>query len=59
MLGYVPNWEYFVSLLSTKFLCVEVKFTLVNLGRTCQYPGEDMDAYVKLFHENVILGQLL
>lgn len=36
---------------NTKFFCIEPKFTLTKLGITHQYLGEDLDAYVKRFHE--------
>lgn len=33
------------------FSCGEAKFTLAELGRTRQYPGEDLDVYVKRCRE--------
>lgn len=48
------SWEHLVSLFNTKFFCVEAKFTLAELGRTCPYQGEHLDAYVKRFHEKAM-----
>lgn len=43
-----------VSAFNTKFFCVEAKYTLVELGRTKQYPGKNFDIYVKRFHEKAL-----
>lgn len=39
-----------VSTFNTKF-CAEAKYALAELGRTRQYPGKDLDLYVKRFHK--------
>lgn len=41
-------------LFNTKFFCCEAKFFLVNLGMTNQYPGEDLDVYVKKFYQRTM-----
>lgn len=38
---------------NTNFFCAEAKFTLVEIG-ACQYPYDDLDAYVNRFHEKVL-----
>lgn len=43
-----------VSTFHTNVLCVEAKYTLAELDYTRKYPGEDLDLYVKTFHEKVV-----
>lgn len=50
-LGSIQDWDHLVNMFNSKFFCGEAKFTLAELGRTRQYSGEDLDVYVKIFHE--------
>lgn len=43
-----------VSTFNVKFFCVEAKYTLAKLCRTWQYPGEDLNLFVKRFHEKAL-----
>lgn len=43
--------ESILSHCSTQFLYAEAKITLVELSRTHQYSGENVDGYVKHFYE--------
>lgn len=43
-----------MSLFNTKFFWLEAKFTLAKLGQTCQYPGEELDAYIRRFYEKAM-----
>lgn len=43
--------EHLVSLFNTNFFYVKANFTLVELGRSQQYPEEDLDACIKYFYE--------
>lgn len=38
----------------TKFFCIEAKFTFAGLGRTRKYLREDVNAYMKRFHERAL-----
>lgn len=38
-------------MLNAKFFYTKAKFSLVELGWTRQYLGEDLGAYVKWFHK--------
>lgn len=40
-----------VAAFNTKFFFAEAKYTLTELGRTRHYAGEDLDLYVKRFHD--------
>lgn len=42
------------STFNTKFLYVEAKYTLAELRSMRQYPGEDLDLYVKSFYEKAL-----
>lgn len=37
-----------------KFVSAEAKIKLAEVGWTCQYSGEDLDAYVKKFQEKAL-----
>lgn len=37
-----------------KLFYVEVKFTLVELSRTRQHPGKNLDAYIQRFHKKAV-----
>lgn len=37
-----------------KILCIEAKFTLIELGQMCRYPRMNLDAYLKKFHEKAL-----
>lgn len=37
-----------------KFFCAEAKSTLVELALTRQYPGEDLNVYMKRFYEKAL-----
>lgn len=50
----VHDWEHLVSLFSTNFLHAEAKCTLVELDKSRQYLGEDLDVYVRRFHEKAL-----
>lgn len=41
-------------LFNTKFFCTEAKFSIVELERMRQHPGQDMDIYMRRFHERAI-----
>lgn len=43
-----------IATFNTKFFFVEAKYTLTKLGRTRQYSGDDLDLYVKRFHDKVL-----
>lgn len=43
-----------MTIFNTKFFCGEEKCSLVELGRTCQFLGEDLDLFVIRFHERVV-----
>lgn len=51
--GSVHNWGI-CSFYNTKPFYTEAKFTLAELGRMHQYSGEDLDMYVKCFHEKTM-----
>lgn len=38
----------------TKFFCAEVKFSFVELDRTRQHPDDDLDMYLRRFHERAL-----
>lgn len=52
--GSVHKWEHLVSLVNKKFFYAEPKFTLAESGGSRQYIGEDLDGYMKRFHEKVL-----
>lgn len=52
--GSVYNFEHLVFSVQHQFFCIEPKFTLAELGRKRQYPGETLDAYMKRFHEKAL-----
>lgn len=39
---------------NTKFFFTEAKYNFAELGRTRQYAGEDLDPYVKRFHDKAL-----
>lgn len=43
-----------MTVFNAKFFCGDAKFTLVELGRTRQFLGEDLDIYIKRFHEKAL-----
>lgn len=43
-----------MSLFNTKIFCKIEKFSLAELGRIRQYLGEDLELYVKIFHETAM-----
>lgn len=53
-LGTIQDWEHMVATFKTKFLFAEAKYTLVKLGRTWQYADEELDLYVKRFHDKAL-----
>lgn len=50
----VHNWDHLVYLLSTNFFHAKAKFTLAKLDGTQQYSMEDLDIYVRRFHEKAL-----
>lgn len=38
----IQDWELLGDSIDAKSFCEEAKFTLVELGRTLQFPGEDL-----------------
>lgn len=44
-----------MSLFNTKFFGAEAKFSPVELGRTREYLVEDLDLYMRRFHERAII----
>lgn len=52
--GLIQNCEHLVTVFNTKFSYGEVTFTLIEFGSTQQFPGEDVDLYVKKFHERAL-----
>lgn len=52
--GMIQDWEHMVATFKTKFFFAEAKYTLAELGRTRQYVGEDLDLYVKRFHDKAL-----
>lgn len=44
--------KHLVSLFNTKFFCA--RLNLAKLGRTRQHPGEDLDVYVRRFHQRAL-----
>lgn len=40
-----------VTTFNAKFFFAEVQYTLAELGQPPQYVGEDLDAYIKRFHD--------
>lgn len=53
-IGTIQDWEHTIATFNIKFFFIEAKYTLVELGRTRQYAGEDLDLYVKRFHDKVL-----
>lgn len=53
----VHDWEHHVSLFNMNFFHLKIKFTFVELEKTQQYLGEDLDVYVKRFHEKPVILQ--
>lgn len=43
-----------VATFDTKFFFAKPKYTLSKLGQTRQYAGEDLDLYVKRFHDKAL-----
>lgn len=43
-----------VSLFKSKFFCANSKFSLAKLGHICQRPREDLDTYMKRFHDRAL-----
>lgn len=43
-----------VATSNIKFFLAEAKYTLTELGRTRQYLGEDLNLYVKKFHDKAL-----
>lgn len=43
-----------VAAFNTKFFFTEAKYTLAELGRSRHYAGEDLDLYVKRFHDKAL-----
>lgn len=39
---------------NSKFFYGEAKFVLAKLGRTREFPGKDLDLYIKRFHERAL-----
>lgn len=52
--GSIQDWDHLVTLFHAKLFCDEAKFTHAELGRTRQYPSEDMDVHVKRFRERAL-----
>lgn len=52
--GSIQDWDHLVTLFNDKFFCDEARFTLVELDRTRQYPGEDLNVYMKRFRERAL-----
>lgn len=52
--GTIQDWDHMVATFNTKFFFAEAKYTLAELGRTRQYAGEDLDLYVKRFHDKAL-----
>lgn len=50
----IQDWDHLVTLFNAKFFCGDAKFTLVELSRTRQYSGEDLDVYVRRFRERAL-----
>lgn len=48
------GFEHFVFLFNAKFFYAEVKFSLVELGRLRQYPNEDLETYMRRFHDRAL-----
>lgn len=53
-LGTIQDWDHMVATFNTKFFFAEAKYTLAEWGRTRQYAGEDLDLYVKRFHDKAL-----
>lgn len=45
------DFKQLVPFFNAKFFCAEVKFSSTELGHRCQLSGEDLDAYIKRFHD--------
>lgn len=43
-----------ISLLNLKFFCAKGRLSLVKLGYISQHPGEDLDTYVRRFHNKAL-----
>lgn len=55
--GSVHYWEQLLSISSTKFVCVEPKISFLfwaKLSLLRQYPGQDLDLYIRRFHKKAI-----
>lgn len=52
--GTIQNWEHMVAAFKTEFFFIEAKYTLAELDRTRQCAGEDLDLYVKRFHDKAL-----
>lgn len=48
----IQNWEHLDF--NARFICAEAKFSLVELSRTREFAGEDLDLYMKGFHEKAL-----
>lgn len=53
-LGIIQDWEHIVATFNTKFFFTEAKYTLAELGCTLQYACQDLDLYVKRFHDKAL-----
>lgn len=53
-LGSVHDWEQLMPTFKTKFFYAEAKFSLTELCQTRQHLGNDLDAYVRRFHEKAM-----
>lgn len=54
MPGSAQKFGHLISLVNAKFFCIKVKLSLVELGHIRQYPGDDLDAYVKRSHDKAL-----
>lgn len=52
--GSIRDYVLLVSLLNSKFFCAVAKFSLAELDRVRQYPGEDLDAYIRRFCDRAL-----
>lgn len=43
-----------VAAFNTKFFFAKAKYTLAELGHTRQYAGEDLDLYMKRYHDKAL-----
>lgn len=47
------DWKHLVSLFNTKFFLAKVMF-LFSISMEHEYPWEDLDAYMRSFHEKAL-----